>query len=585
MISLARFPSILCLALLLASPRALARSGDTSDAERAKTLDEYLTRSAAFGFSGGVLVARHGTPLICKGYGLADREREIPWTAETAFDIGSLTKAFTAAAVLELATDGKLATGDPISKFLDAVPEDKTGITIHHLLTHTSGLVRDAGNRGVQTTRDDMTKLVLATKLQSKPGETYSYSNAGYVLLAAIVERASGEDYRAFMRHRVFDPLGMSKTGFYGDASRWSRDRVAHSYFETAEEGCPLDWPQTWSATGNGHVISTLGDFLRWDAGLRGNAILTDDAKHAMWSPHAPAGDRFAYGYGWMVEKGASTKLQFHTGYYRSFGTEFRRYTSEDLAILVATNEGFAGGTAQQVAITDPVATIALGRAQAMPPAVVQLDPKLAARIQGTYRTASGARFEFALRHGALVVEAEGQEAFDALSGADAARRAEYAKLDQRTTTLNAAIQKGDRALAAGALDAAGKDMFAGAFDAGWSNLAKQFGPFLGFDVLGTAPCPFADGRARTYVRLRFEREPVIVSFGYRGESFFDLSTWEKVPNPSAIPVAPLSPTQLATWDLWSKKGTTIELGVEGEKIVSITFPLREPAITASRAE
>lgn len=573
--------SVACLALVLAGPRRL----DTSDQDRARKTDDYLTRAAAFGFSGGVLVARHGTALLCKGYGLADREREVPWTAETAFDIGSLTKAFTAAAVLELSTDKKLAPGDPISKYLGDVPADKSGITIHHLLTHTSGLVRDAGNRGVQVSRDDMVKLVLATTLQSKPGETYSYSNAGYVLLAAIVERASGEDYRGFMRHRVFDPLGMSKTGFYGDASRWSRDSVAHAYFETAEEGCPLDWPLTWSATGNGHVISTLGDFLRWDAGLRGKDLLSDDAKLAMWSPHAPAGDRFAYGYGWMVEKDGPAKLQFHTGYYRSFGTEFRRYPDEELAILVATNEGFAGGTGQQVAITDPVARIALGRAQELPPAVVALDPRLAARICGTYRTPSGARFEFNLRHGALVVEAQGQEAFDALSGGDAARRAEYAKLDERTATLNAAIQKGDRGLAAGALDAAGNEVFTGAFDAGWSGLAKQFGPFHGFDVLGTAPCPFTDGCARTYVRLRFEREPVIVSFGYRGESFFDLSTWEKVPDPSAIPVAPLSPTSLATWDLWSAKGTTIELGVEGERIVEVRFPLRDPALTAKRAE
>jgi CubicO group peptidase (beta-lactamase class C family) len=557
---------------------------DTSDEERAKTIDDYLTRSAAFGFAGGVLVARHGNALLCKGYGLADREREIPWTAETAFDIGSLTKAFTAAAVLELATDGKLATGDPISKYLDAVPEDKTGITIHHLLTHTSGLVRDAGNRGVQTTRDEMVKLVLATTLQSKPGEKYSYSNAGYVLLAAIVERASGEDYRAFMRHRVFDPLGMTKTGFYGDASRWSRDAVAHAYFETAEEGCPLDWPQTWSATGNGHVISTLGDFLRWDVGLRGKELLSDDAKRAMWTPHAPAGDRFGYGYGWLVAKAGGPKLQFHNGYYRSFGTEFRRYPDEELAILVATNEGFAGGTAQQVAITDPVATIALGRPHELPPAVVPLDPKLAARICGTYKLPSGAYFEFRLRHGALVVEADGQEAFDALSGGDAARRAEYAKLDERTAALNAAIQKGDRGIAAGALDAAGNDLFARMFDAGWSGLAKQFGPFRGFDVLGTAPCPFANGCARTYVRLRFEREPVLVSFGYRGESFFDLSTWEKVPNPSAIPVAPLSPTLLATWDLSTAKGTTIELGVEGDAITEIRFAERDPAVTAKRS-
>lgn len=163
-----------------------------------RKLDTYLTRATFFGFSGVVAATRDDSILLRKGYGLADRERGVTFTSGTAIDIGSLAKQFTAAAILKLEAQGRCSTTDPIIRFFDRIPEDKRAITIHQLLTHTSGVVRDVSIDG--ESREVVVRQILSMPLRLEPGARFAYSNAGYKLLAAIVEVVSGERFDVFIR-------------------------------------------------------------------------------------------------------------------------------------------------------------------------------------------------------------------------------------------------------------------------------------------------------------------------------------------------------------------------------------------------
>jgi CubicO group peptidase (beta-lactamase class C family) len=175
--------------------------------ETAAKPDGLLTRYTMYGFSGTVLAAKDGKVVLNRSYGLADRECSVPNSAETVFAIGSLTKQFTAAAILQLEMQGKLNAQDFAGKYLGDFPPDKAGITIHHLLPHTSSLISDGASAKLPLeNRDEYVEAVKKTKLRSTVGEKFNYSNVGYNLLAAIVEKVSGLSFEDYLQQRLFKP-------------------------------------------------------------------------------------------------------------------------------------------------------------------------------------------------------------------------------------------------------------------------------------------------------------------------------------------------------------------------------------------
>ena len=215
--------------------------------------------------------------LLRKGYGMADRENGVAYDAETVFDVGSITKQFTAAAILKLEMQGKLHVEDAIGKYLASVPEDKRGITLHHLLTHTAGLESDFAGDYDPVSRDEYVKRILASKLRSKPGEVYFYANSGYSLLGAIVEIASGMPYEKYLRENLFLPAGMKDTGY--KLPNWPPTRVAVGYHDGKRWGRLTEKPWAgdgpyWALRANGGIHSTLDDLLRWHAALTGTRPL-----------------------------------------------------------------------------------------------------------------------------------------------------------------------------------------------------------------------------------------------------------------------------------------------------------------------
>lgn len=252
-------------------------------------LDSYILTAVKAGFSGAVLVAKGGEVILHNGYGLADREKSIPVKKDTVFDIGSITKRFTRAAILKLEEQGKLKRSDPLTTFIDDVPVDKAGITIEHLLEHTAGLHEYHDTKGdfEEMDREKAVKTILNQKLRFEPGAREAYSNSGYTLLAVIIELVSGQSYQSFLKEYLFKPAGMNRTGFYRDPL-WEEDEVAVGYEgrTIGKKNSPYYWPHmTWALVGGGGMVASVGELHKWIQALEANKVLSEKAKEKMYDP------------------------------------------------------------------------------------------------------------------------------------------------------------------------------------------------------------------------------------------------------------------------------------------------------------
>jgi len=310
-------------------------------------LDRWLV---AADFRGNVLVSKGGNVLLRKGYGLADRENGVPYTADTVFDVGSITKQFTAAAILKLEMQGKLRVEDPIGKYLPGVPDDKKSITLHHLLTHTAGLESDFAGDYDPVSRDEYVKRTLASKLRSKPGDVYFYANSGYSLLGAVVEIASGKPYESYLRKNLFLPAGMRDTGYKLPA--WPEARLAVGYRDGKRWGRINERPWDkdgpyWALRANGGISSTLDDMLRWHVALTGDTVLSAAEKEKMFRrqvKEGPIADSY-YGYGWSIGESAwGGRLIEHNGGNGTFFADFLRYTDDGIVVILSTNDSEVRG-------------------------------------------------------------------------------------------------------------------------------------------------------------------------------------------------------------------------------------------------
>lgn len=291
---------VLLLCILLQPARVTAQKGAVKGALGEK-LDALLTGFSEEGYSGAVLVAREGEIILHKAYGLADRERGIQNTPSTLFNVASVGKTFTAAAVLKLEMRGKLKTSDLISKHLGEFPGEKSGATIHHLLTHTAGLTAD-GSTLDYSSRRAFVQSVKDAPVESKPGEKYRYSNAGYTLLAAIVEEVSGRPFEIYLRDEIFKPAGLTSTGYPWD-KKFDKAPVAVGYAGSKlEELKPAPRAaDEFGSRGPGNLITTVGDLYRWTQAIRTNKVLSEEAKRKMFTAYAHVTE----GYGWHVVKTA----------------------------------------------------------------------------------------------------------------------------------------------------------------------------------------------------------------------------------------------------------------------------------------
>jgi N-acyl-D-amino-acid deacylase len=307
------------------------------------TIDDVVEAEMARQKIPGVAVAviRKGEAPRLRGYGFADVEHRVPVTPDTIFQSGSLGKQFTAAAVMMLVEDGKLALTDPLSRFFPDTPEAWKRITVRHLLTHTSGLpdyTEGTLDYRRDYTEDDLLKFALGLKLEFEPGARWNYSNTGYVLLGIIIRKASGQFYGDVLRDRLFRRLGMNTARIITEA-----DIVPHradGYRLAQGQLRNQDWvaPQL-NTTADGSLYLSLRDLVAWDAALRAGTVLDPDSWRQAIAPVAlNSGRTYPYGFGWSVGGVKGRPAHRHGGAWQGFRTDIVRYTDDGTTIVVLAN-------------------------------------------------------------------------------------------------------------------------------------------------------------------------------------------------------------------------------------------------------
>ncbi|PIB92986.1 serine hydrolase [Caulobacter sp. FWC2] len=324
--------------LLLTSP-ALA-AGQSCPADYAKQARALVDEQVKAGrFSGSVLVAKDGAPLLREGFGAADREWEIPNAPDTKFRLGSLTKQFTATAILQLAEAGKLSIDDPVSKFYADAPAAWSKITIKHLLNHTSGIPSYTGIPGFFENGSskkplkpaEIVKLTQDKPLEFEPGSKFAYDNTGYILLGVVIEKVSGQTYADYLSQHIFQPLGMKNTGYDVSAEILAKRASGYQPDKAAWRNADyLDMTLPYAA---GSLYSTVDDLLIWNTALTDGKILSDASRKAAWTENLEH-----YGFGWGIAMQDGHERVSHNGGINGFSTAMNRYPKDGLVTIVLSN-------------------------------------------------------------------------------------------------------------------------------------------------------------------------------------------------------------------------------------------------------
>lgn len=397
----------------VAAPSARAQQPGAARPAGLPAVARYLAACERFGWSGVALIARGDAVALHRGYGLADRAAGVTNGPEIAFEIASTTKPFTAAAVLALVEEGKLALDTSIADVLPGVPEDKRGITIRHLLAHTSGMPRAAvGGSGT-----DLAAAVagyLATPRVREPGAAHEYWNGGYALLAGVIEAVTEAPYTDYMASRLFARAGLRATGFTGDA-RWPEARQAVGYAAGAPvrraAAHPYGGAYGYQYRGMGGIVTTAEDLMRLTRALLDGELLEPETVTEMLT----VVDRsYGLGFGRTKTDRGTTRIG-HGGDVRGFHTQLQVFPDEDAAVVLLSN-------VEEVPLWTlawNVEALLLGGEPPypMPPAVLEVEPDALARFAGDYALAdAGERITVRVAGGALELTARGLDAAAALT-------------------------------------------------------------------------------------------------------------------------------------------------------------------------
>lgn len=324
---------------------------------RTERLRDYLTAAANNGWlNASVLVAEQGTILVDTAFGFANMELEVRNTPDTRFRVASVTKQFTAMAVMMLAAEGKLKISDPISKYLDSLPPAWNAITIHHLLRHTSGISDYEGWFGGYSTQaysdymsqehaaERILRDAKARPLDFEPGTQFHYSNSAYIALGFIIERASGMSYEDFLRTRIHEPLGMTLSGQDHSANlianraqgyqlRPEVDAAAYADGLTRDEYRNAVYQLMEPPQADAGLITTARDLCKWDQALYTEKLIPRALMDSIFTPGM--GD---YGYGWFIRSGPNGVTYDHSGGLPGFSCYIRRIPGTHRTIIVLGN-------------------------------------------------------------------------------------------------------------------------------------------------------------------------------------------------------------------------------------------------------
>ena len=347
-----RLATLFALSLLV-----LGTASATTTADAVRHANQLMQKYTGDVPGASLLVIKDGKRLLDRGYGMADLERHAAASSATDYRLASVTKQFTAAAILLLAQDGKLKLDDSIRHWLPTLPAFTDKVTLSELLCHTGGLLDYEDLIPPGTTRQlndgDVLRMIAATTHgYFPPGSAYRYSNTGFVLLGLVVEKASGMTLQDFLARRIFQPLHMDHTLLYVHDDKTVPNR-AYGYSETNGQWLRTDQDLTSATRGDGGIYSNIDDLAKWDAALYDNRLLSDASRKLAFSPHAKVvGEPYEadYGYGWRI----TGDTLWHSGESIGFRNVIVRWPKQHLTVILLSNRNDPEPYRTVLAIAEP---------------------------------------------------------------------------------------------------------------------------------------------------------------------------------------------------------------------------------------
>lgn len=380
-------------------------------------LSEFMSAyedHCSYPYSGTVLVAKGDEILLNEGYGMADYEKDVPNTSDTVFPIGSITKSFTAVAVMQLYEEGLLNLEDPISKYTGFGIDDED-ITVHQLLTHTSGLPREGKYVGKgYVTLKEHTDYIKELNLSFKPGENYSYSNAGYILLAYIIEEITGDTYIDYMTENILEPLDMNQTYFGMDASHKSGEAIGYRLLKN--NPMKLSIYNFSNIIGSGNIYSTTEDLYKYNRSFHEETLISKESINEVMSPQW-GDDMNGYGYGWELSSRYDYQKISHGGVIGGGGytSLMIKYPEEEYILIFLTNNS---ESIALNAVSETLEAIIFNKDYVMPVELKdhKVDLELLESYTGDYKFEEGFTVFITLKEGQLFSNADDGNQYRLLS-------------------------------------------------------------------------------------------------------------------------------------------------------------------------
>ncbi len=506
------------IAILLLAMNIAGASQAQVDPDFVDDTRTYLERLEKLGFAGSIMVIAGGEVIVAEGYGDAKRDPSVRWTPGTVSTIGSITKQFTAAAIMRLQEEGKLSVDDTLGQHFDGVPPDKAGITVHQLLSHSSGIsdLPDVDDFD-ENTRDEYVRMILDAPLGAEPGTHYEYANANFSLLGAIIEQTTGASYEEAMRDLIFEPAGLKLTGY--TLPDYSGETIADGYEGDERWGTVLERPMAadgpyWALRANGGIYSTAEEMVRWGQALLNEEVLSRESRDAMWSKHIDESNRGEgesfYGYGWVVmEPVPGVEVITHNGGNGILFADMMIIPLAGVIAFVQTNVISTFRPANQ--LLEQVLRRMRGELYPKVPVVVEVDAAGLQKWIGTYKLDGGDRMEVTVDGEALRITPHGWTAFAAVHSVREQDTAPLLKLSAEVDRIVGAYFAGDfQPIHDAYRGQVTLERLKEMHESRQAQRVAEYGAFQGYEVLGTGT---GEEYHFTLVRFRYEREPILRTY------------------------------------------------------------------------
>jgi|GEM_PF-3436595 len=526
-------------------------------------LDTYLSRLENIGFSGSVMIVQNGEIILNEGYGLANATVNEPNTPDTIYPNGSITKLFTATAILQLHEAGRLDAEAPISDYLDNVPADKASITITQLLSHTGGLetYHDTEGDFQQMSRQEAYDTIMNTPLFAETGTEYNYSNSGYTLLAILIEEISGQSYQDYLRDHIFTPLNMNRSGFRGE----SFDNMAYSINTFDGYGTLADWDYSWVIIGNGGIVTTNADhalfieaLLNFELFSQETSIYWDDLSQidlwrSTWIGVAGGGDAQDYNASIYFNLDADTYIYNMTN------------TDDFLAEFVSVRLG----------------QIIQGETIPFPPELTDAELDADTCYIGFYQLPGGGIFTISNDTGNLRISAIGQSAVSALTGVTDPQLQEwYTELTAEADVLLTDVDDGDLSALANAFDVPVDELARY-----WLSLENAYGIFESYTIHGTTVSEFGENEPVTIVNLEFSATDLYLMLYWNEDSVPIDFILEETNELVFSPLYPTADETFTTFNLFLDTTVNISFVLDGNDVSTLQINSVNEEIQAQLVE